>query len=272
MSLKHLLVHVDGSPRAAERVDLAVHLARKHGARLTGLFAESESLGPSIVARRSPEQFARSRGAARSLFEDRTKAAALDAEFWEIDRGEYSHLVTWTVVCCRYVDLALFGQPEEGERRLPDDLIEQVLHHAGRPILVVPSVSHFPEVGRRVLVAWTGSRESTRALHDAIPLMKGAESVTVLALQEPPSEAGGPALPPVNVIDHLAAHGIDAKYYPFILEEPAIVDAVLNRACESAADLTVMGGYEQKGFPFLQRTGNTRDILRTMTTPVLLSY
>ncbi len=272
MSLKQLLVHLDASARAAERVELAVTLARKHGARLVGLFAESESLGPSIVARRSPEQLARARDAARSTFEERTRAAGLGGEFWHIDRGEYAHLVNWTVVCCRHADLAIFGQPEEAERRVPEDLIEQALQHAGRPLLVVPSVGRFPDVGRRVLVAWTGSRESARALSDALPLLAGAESVTVLSLQEPPSTAGGSPLPPVNVMGFLDAHEIHATYERFVLDERGAVDAVLNRAFESAADLTVMGGREQPGLPLLQGTSDTRAILRSMTTPVLLSH
>ena len=38
MSYKHLLVHLDTSRRAPERLDLAATLAKRFGARLTGLF------------------------------------------------------------------------------------------------------------------------------------------------------------------------------------------------------------------------------------------
>ncbi len=272
MALKHLLVHVDLSPRASERLGLAVALASRHGARLTGLFAESEWLGPSIVARRSPEQIARAMEEARSAFEERTRGAGLATDWWHLDRGEYSHLISWTVVCCRYADLALFGQQEEAGRRVPEDMIEQVLHSSGRPVLVVPAVAHHPIVGRRVLVAWTGSRESARALNDAIPLMRGAENVTVLSLQQPGPGLAAGSVPPVDVAAHLAAHGIDAEYQRIVTEETDVVDTVLNRAFEAGADLTVMGGYEQYGFPFLQRSSNTRSILRSMTTPVFLSH
>ena len=37
MTYKHLLVHVDGGERALERLDLAVKLAQRWNARLTGL-------------------------------------------------------------------------------------------------------------------------------------------------------------------------------------------------------------------------------------------
>jgi nucleotide-binding universal stress UspA family protein len=55
------------------------------------------------------------------------------------------------------------------------------------------------------------------------------------------------------------------------VDEHGVVDQVLNRASDWSADLVVLGAYEQRGFPFLQRSDTTRDILRTMTAPVLLS-
>ena len=78
-------------------------------------------------------------------------------------------------------------------------------------------------------------------------------------------------VPPVDIAVHLRAHGIDARYERIIVDELGAVDNVLNRAADAAADLTVLGGYGHFGFPFLQRHSTTRDILRTMTTPVLLS-
>jgi nucleotide-binding universal stress UspA family protein len=173
------------------------------------------------------------------------------------------------VVCCRYADLAIFGQHAEGAR-LPSDTVEQVLEDSGRPVLVVPSVGTYPDVGRRVLVAWTGSRESARALNDAMPFLVGAREVSVLSVQLPsPGEPRG--VPPVDVVAHLAAHGVKASYERLVLDEMRVVDHVLNRAADDLADLTVMGAHFQRPFPYLPRTGSTHDILRTMTTPVLLS-
>lgn len=42
MTFRHLLVHIDSSERAAVRIDLAVRLARRFDAKLTGLFAEND--------------------------------------------------------------------------------------------------------------------------------------------------------------------------------------------------------------------------------------
>jgi nucleotide-binding universal stress UspA family protein len=125
-------------------------------------------------------------------------------------------------------------------------------------------------VGRRVLVAWTGSRESARALNDSLPFLVGAEDVTVLSIQRPGTgESRG--VPPVDVVAHLAAHGVKARYERLVLDEMRVVDHVLNRATDGDADLTVMGAHAHRAFPYLPRSGSTQDILRSMTTPVLLS-
>jgi nucleotide-binding universal stress UspA family protein len=272
MSLKHLLVHVDSSERSMERLRLATKLATRFGARLTGLFAESGYLSRAVVARRSPQNMQKAMLEARAHFDAVTRDARLETDWWQVEHGEYSEVVGWTVVCCRYVDLAIFGQHDrEHHSALPDDLIEQVLESSGRPILVVPYVGSYDDVGRRVLIAWTGSRESARALNDAIPLLRDAEEVNVIALQHATGGSNAVPVPPVDVAVHLRAHGIDARYERIIVDELGAVDNVLNRAADSTADLTVLGGYGHLGFPFLHRHSTTRDILRTMTTPVLLS-
>jgi len=272
MSLKHLLVHLDSTERSAERLHLAVRLARRFEARLTGLFAETASLGPSVVARRSPQNMQKAMQEVREQFDSESRAAQVPTDFWQVEHGEYAEVVGWTIVCCRYVDLSIFGQFDpEHQAPFPHDLIEQVLLHSGRPVLVVPYVGSYEDIGRRVVVAWTGSREAARALNDAIPLMRGAQEVHVVALQHATGGSNAVPAPPVDIAVHLRAHGIEAQYERIIVDEIGAVDNVLNRASEAAADLTVVGGYGHYGFPFLHRHSTTRDILRTMTTPVLLS-
>src|SRR5512135_2668008 len=49
---KHLLVHVDGGEKAGGRIDLAVKLADRFGARLTALFAQDDDWRPKAGGRR----------------------------------------------------------------------------------------------------------------------------------------------------------------------------------------------------------------------------
>jgi nucleotide-binding universal stress UspA family protein len=271
MTPKDLIVHLDSGPRAAERLDVAIALARRHGARVTGLFAESAFLGRSLVGKRAPEDLEAAAREARSRFEARTGDAGVPSRWWQIAPGEYADVLGATVVCCRYGDCAVFGQEAGDAAPVPEGMVERVIAESGRPVLVVPSVGSYPAVGRRVLVAWTGSREAARAVHDALPLLEQADEVTVLSLQLPKTPGAG-ALPPLDLAAHLRAHGIEARYERAILADVSAVDVVLNRASDLAADLTVMGAYGVHPGALPRRHETTRAILETMTTPVLLSH
>ena len=76
-------------------------------------------------------------------------------------------------------------------------------------MLVVPPDGTDAELGNRVLVVWTGSREAARAVNDAIPLLDRAEQVVMLSLQSP-GDAGTIASPPLDIVAHLNAHGMPA--------------------------------------------------------------
>lgn len=274
MDLKDLLVHLDSGPRAAERLGLAVALARRHGARLTGLFAERTALGASLVGRRNPDAVARAAEEVRVRFEAASGAAGVSNRWWPLalDGAEETEIIDAVVVCCRRVDLPIFGQEHGDPTRAPEGLVERVIAGSGRPVLVVPSIGSYPDAGRRVVVAWTGSREAARALHDAIPLLARAERVTVLSLRQASEGTAAPVLPPLDVAEHLRRHGVEAIHDHWLVGDLAAVDAVLNRASDEGADLTVIGAHGLLGQGLLAGDrGTTRAILETMTTPVLLS-
>jgi nucleotide-binding universal stress UspA family protein len=140
-------------------------------------------------------------------------------------------------------------------------------------VLVIPYAGHFPTVGRKVLIGWNGSRESARAVNDALPFLAGAESVLLLAFQrEARLEAGG--LPSLDVAGHLEAHGIRAAYEKVIIDPESIdaADAMLNRSFDGGFDLIVTGAHAQAGFPGLRAAGTTRKLLGTMTAPIFFSH
>ncbi len=276
MGMKHLLVHVDSSQPSALRLDFAVALAQRFQARLTGLFAQKDSFGPSLVARRASDRLVKDREDARLLFEAAVRSGGVQGEWWQVEHGEHTGLVMQVVICARYADLTILGQHDPESSMTPEDMVEQVLLNAGRPVLVFPRLGRYGgrsrPAGRKVLIAWNGSREAARAVNDAIPLMQKAESVTILAVQagETPRDAG--PVPPVDIAAHLRSHGVEAAYERVALAEIAFADTVLNRCHEMEADLLVMGGYGQYSFPMLYRGGNTRHILRALTLPTLLSH
>lgn len=267
--LKHLLVHVDSTAASEARLALAFALGRRVGARVTGLFAESESLGASIVGRRSPELFGEAARHAQDRFETHARAAGADAEWWSVGLEAHGELLGSVTACCRYVDLAIFSQPIPGDR-LPPDALERVLAESGRPVLVVPAESRLVDVGRRIVVGWNASRGSVRALSDALPFLLAAEFVGLLSFQAStaPGATGGP---PADIIAHLALHGVRPSYTRAVegVEGLSVADALLNHAFESRADLIVTGvqatgAFRHGGFAL-------RELLASMTVPLLLA-
>ncbi|MBI5068275.1 MAG: universal stress protein [Deltaproteobacteria bacterium] len=269
--VKHLLVHVDSTPRSEERLGLALAVARRHGARVTGLFAELETMGGSLVARRTPDQVHEAARAAQARFGAAVAAAGAPSAWWTLAGAEPSDLVGRFVTCARYADLAVLGQPEE-HGRMPHYLVDQVVLESGRPALVVPSSGRHPDAGHRVAVGWNASRESARALHDAMPFLRAAEQVGLLAFQRAAGEGEEPGGPHPDVMELLALHGVRARYERAMADPHGIglAGVLMNHAFDTQADLVVLGA-RAEGFPVKHLGEVAREYLRSMATPVLFA-
>jgi nucleotide-binding universal stress UspA family protein len=172
----------------------------------------------------------------------------------------------------RAVDLAIYPQGS-GEYRLPVGFgPEDLVVAAGRPVLVVPYAGEFAALGRRVLVAWDGSREAARAAHDALPLLHKAELVTLLTVnqREADFERHRPGLE--RMLKNYGRHGIPARVEETIRGDLAIADILLSRASDCDADLIVAGAYHHSQLRESLFGGVTRDLLDHMTVPVLMSH
>jgi nucleotide-binding universal stress UspA family protein len=174
----------------------------------------------------------------------------------------------------RYVDLTILGQrdPDNDDMAMIRPQPEQVALASGRPILIVPYAGNFNIVGRRVLIAWNASREAARATADAMPLLKSAEAVTVMAVDPQSDPHGQGDLPGADIALHLARHGVKAQIERTVSAGVPIGETLLSRAADLDADLLVMGAYGHSRVRELLLGGATRSILASMTIPVLMSH
>lgn len=269
MSLKSLMVHLDQSERTSSRLAIAVSLARKHQARLIGVFgqlAQPQKVG--LVSSWPTPEYTAAAQASQSAFEAAT-AGLPQAEWHDINRGSESELVRRVTDQARHADLVIVGQSDEHAKSyVPEDLAEEIILNSGRPVLVLPYAGNFTEVARRPLVAWSDVREAARALNDALPLMEGCKKATVMSFAPQADEA---RLACENVVRHLAAHGIDGESKVMLVTDIGIMDSLLNQSADLGTDLLVMGAHGHIGLPFMSRGAGTRYILRHMTVPVLMS-
>ena len=177
---------------------------------------------------------------AETLFRSELRSAGLDGEWYLLDERDLVGLIEFA----NTVDLAILGQQAPGALDHSGSLLaDRVITEVGRPVLIVPYWGRFETVGRRALIAWDGSREAARALNDALPLIEGAEAVTVLYIGtgEAQLERARPALS--RVVRHLQRHALKTSGEETPRGDVAISDLLLSRAADLGADMIIAGAY-----------------------------
>lgn len=272
MSLKDILVYVDSSSAAAGTVAAACSLALRHDARLMGLAIDEPPEIPGFAAIEIPpsaieiikQQRKETLDTAKTSFETAVAAAGLEGKAaWAAAKGRRLETLA---LRSRYADLTVVPQTQpDGDR---DSLIDDLIMSSGRPILAVPYIGAPKNVGSKVLIAWNGSRESARAVADAMPLLEAAKEIEIFAVE--PRGIGD--LPGADIAEHLARHGLKVNAARTAGLDIDVGDVLLNEAADSGADLIVMGAYGHSRMRELVLGGATRHILDHMTVPVLLSH
>jgi nucleotide-binding universal stress UspA family protein len=273
MAYKDLLVHLDGDERSEVRLAVAMKIAGRFGARLTGVYGESDPHVLSTASRDPAAALGATAARVEASFRSQTKAEGIDAAWQTAMTVNDMELIKRVLFLARHADLVVLGQsdPESSKVSVPSDLAEQVILNCGRPVLVVPYAGRFVDVGERVMVAWNGSREAARALNDSLPLLARAKHVTLVAINPNVSRKEYGEEPFRPIASHLDAHGIAAHCESLWVEDIG-ADVLLSRLTDEAIDLLVMGAHGHYGFPYLHRGGSTRQVLRYMTVPVLMSH
>lgn len=147
-----------------------------------------------------------------------------------------------------------------------------LLLESGRPVVVVPPRCKTPVPPKRILVAWSPTREATRAVHDAMPLLEQAESVDVLAINPVGGELGHGEQPGADIATHLARHGVKANVVARDAKSRSVSAVLLEHARESYAQLIVAGGYGHSRLREWAMGGVTRELLIAASVPVFYSH
>jgi nucleotide-binding universal stress UspA family protein len=279
MTYKSILVHVDETPRCTARLDIAFELARAFGAHVTVLAIVPEIPVPASVEVSYGAQLAAAHERAvrealdpvRTEFAQRAQRAGVSSVEWREARGD---VVALAALHARYADLLILGQVDPGDDRTRPvaGFLENLLLTAGRPTLVVPYAGAFGGVFSKALVAWNASRESTRAVTDALPLLQRATRVAVIVVDAQPATGTHGESPGADIALYLARHGVKAEAYPTPSGDVDVGDVILSRASDIGADLIVMGAWGHSRVRELVMGGATRSLLDEMTVPVLFSH
>jgi nucleotide-binding universal stress UspA family protein len=294
MALKDILVGIDPSTAGEGRLKLALNLVRAHRAHITACYVMREehgapvnailpgapvNLGPGVFV--APETrttvgdpaFApASREAERAeqveeLFRTELQAHGLGGEWHLLSPGETALFID----LAKAFDLTILGQLSP-EIRSTGFRPDEIIIATGRPVLMVPYAGTFDTVGKRVLVAWDGTREAARAANDALPLLENAEAVTVMFVGARESALAEQRPSIERMVHHLQRHGIPARTEETLQGDLRISDVLLSRAADLAVDLLVAGAYHHSQLREALVGGVSRDLLDHMTVPVLMSH
>lgn len=170
----------------------------------------------------------------------------------------------------RHFDLTVVGQPDPDQGGVPTMIIESLLFQSGRPALLVPYTHQGEAKIDNVIVAWNGGREATLAIAGAMPILKKAKNVQVISIVEA-KKGSAVDLPGFNITRHLARHGVNAELKRLTTTLDA-GNTLLSHAADHGADLLVMGAYGHSRLRELILGGATREILESMTLPVLMAH
>jgi len=195
---------------------------------------------------------------------DKAEGGATSAS-WSEDVGSFDYRYGLEG---RLHDISVVAQPDPDDRENTTDILEGLLFHSARPVLLVPATG-LGNICGKVVVAWNGSSESTRALWGAMPILSKAGTVVILTVGDTEDLDGpdGRAL-----ADSLTAQGIKADIVETKSGGHSDGEAVLKAAEELEADLLVMGAYSHSRLRELIWGGVTQEVIEGTNIPVLMNH
>lgn len=265
MTYASLMVHLDLGAPSAGLLQVAADLAGRFKARVIGIAACQPmpiAFGDGYMSAEVIEQD-------RAESEKETNKAEADfraALHGKVTEPEWRSTISYMALAdyvagqARGADLLITGPDRKGpsfdsSRQVNiGDLVMRV----GRPVLIVPPGASTLDLAS-VVVGWKESRETRRAVADALPLLQQAGRVTVVevAADDDLVDARGRLQ---DVVAWLKCHGVvaEALAVPSVGNDATRLDAI---AREHRAGLLVAGAYGHNRLREWVLGGVTRDLL-----------
>lgn len=275
MTVSSIITHVQTDPQAENRLAAAVALAARWKARLIGVGAEMIpplAFDNGYYSVDAEWVTAMRESIEAQLVKAKAVFTAAAAALPSADLAWVSGIDTPNqaiALASRAAELIVAGGGRrEGESPYRDVSAGELALQAGRPVLVAPAGALSLD---RLVVAWKDSRESRRALADALPLMDQAQAVQILEVCSPDGEADA-HIRTDDVVAALQRRGIKAEAKVASLGHHAVSEVIMREAQAFGAGLIVLGCYGHSRLGEWVFGGVTRDLLAQDRVGLLLSH
>ncbi|WP_321788340.1 universal stress protein [Paraburkholderia sp. J94] len=280
MQYKTVLAYLDPDERTQARLDFSLTLAGRFDAHLIGLYSPfaPDSRAYFTVAGGAPyysEYCDVRRGqqaAAEESFHHALRRVGMDGEWIAFDFYAEQPIVRRS----RHADVLVAGQanPDDNTASLRRRFLEHVVMTSGRPVLVLPYAGALRATCEAIVIAWDGSREAARAVHDAMPLLETAKRVTVLHIDT--SNSSQTPMPGTGISDIdllLASHAVNVDFaQDFSDSDETAGETLISWVAKNGCDFIVAGAYGHPQWRERLLGGVTLSLLESATVPVLLSH
>jgi nucleotide-binding universal stress UspA family protein len=291
MSYRTILVPVGQPDNAQSALEAAFLVARRFAGHVHGLHVLPDLTNPAthalVATRMTTEEaqsdFRRFRSTAervlqresaelKRLFEEAaSRAGAVEqaepsaadrpSASWQQVTGFESELIGRLG---RMFDLTVIAR--RGPRGSSHDTVQAGLLDTGRPLLLTPPAVP-ATLADTVLLAWNASPQAARAVASALPFLRRAGRVTIMAV------GNGPEPEPTadQLARSLAWHGIAPEVRHIEQGSRRVRDILLSEATAIAADLLVIGAYSHSRMRQVVFGGVTEHMLDHAELPVLMT-
>uniref|UniRef100_Q11G53 UspA n=1 Tax=Chelativorans sp. (strain BNC1) TaxID=266779 RepID=Q11G53_CHESB len=193
-------------------------------------------------------------------------SADVDGEY--VERGWTDDMVGRR---SRYADVTLIGPELNSDEDLKTMVLKGSLYESQIPVLLIPDAAGATLLPKKVLLAWDGGPEATRAAREALPLLTGAEDVHLTMVDPRATEDGLNIEPGTDLAAYLAHHGAKITIDRLPSGGQPIAETLRRHAVDMAADMVVMGAYGHSRLRQRIFGGVTRSMIEEADLPVFMA-
>jgi nucleotide-binding universal stress UspA family protein len=286
MTLRTILVPVRGDGKGDGVLDHALSLAKRHNAHLEVLHCrpKPEDMIPygipipanlrATITSSAKTLANEEESQVRKLFDDYCASRGIpevEGFPWPLDKvsatwreasGKQANVIG---VRGRLVDLIAVPKPDS-DQNLGLNTLQAALLESGKLVMMCPP-RPVKTVGAKVAIAWNGSGEAARAITAALPILKEADTVILLA----PKDKKLPVSAEEAKI-YLEVHGATCSVQNFAAGSSSVGKTLLETAVKAGADCMLMGAYGRSRQRELIMGGVTQYVVDHAELPILLMH